>query len=362
MAARSGDQHHTRVRTAQDKAKLLDLVKSGMDTQVALRTIKKADRTFRDWLADSKFAADLEDAVAEGKALLVSASRVEGGIDYQTFSEEFLGLRVFPHHQSWIDVLEGREPSWLHEAMTYEPGNPNRLLVNVPPEHAKSTVLTVGYATYRIAMDPNVRIVIVSQTQTRAKEFLYSIKQRLTEETWVKLQQVFGPAEGWQATSDQWSQDRIYLKRTSGEKDPTVQAIGMGQQIYGTRADLIILDDVVTTTNAHEWEKQLNWLQKMVITRLGKNGKLLIAGTRVASNDLYRELRNPDHWSGGNVPFTVLAMPAVLESYEDPKDWVTKHLRKRGLSFSRCLVQPRAGRLPQISGLRTASKIGRAHV
>jgi hypothetical protein len=323
MAARSGDQHHTRVRTAQDKAKFLDLVKSGMDTQVALRTVKKADRTFRDWLADSRFAADLELAVAEGKALLVSASRVEGGIDYQTLSEEFLGLKVFPHHLSWIDVLEGRKPSWLHESMTYEPGNPNRLLVNVPPEHAKSTVLTVGYATYRIAMDPNVRIVIVSQTQTRAKEFLYSIKQRLTEEAWVKLQQVFGPAEGWQATSDQWSQDRIYLKRTSGEKDPTVQAIGMGQQIYGTRADLIILDDVVTTTNAHEWEKQLNWLQKMVITRLGKNGKLLIAGTRVASNDLYRELRNPDHWSGGNVPFTVLAMPAVLESYEDPKDWVT---------------------------------------
>jgi hypothetical protein len=207
--------------------------------------------------------------------------------------------------------------------MTYEPGNPNRLLVNVPPEHAKSTVLTVGYATYRICMDPNVRIVIVSQTQTRAKEFLYSIKQRLTEEAWVKLQQVYGPSEGWQATSDQWSQDRIYLKRTSGEKDPTVQAIGMGQQIYGTRADLIILDDVVTTTNAHEWEKQLNWLQKMVITRLGKNGKLLIAGTRVASNDLYRELRNPDHWTGGVVPFTYMAMPAVLEGHDNPRKWKT---------------------------------------
>jgi hypothetical protein len=64
-------------------------------------------------------------------------------------------------------------------------------------------------------------------------------------------------------------------------------------------------------------------LQQEVITRLGKNGKLLIVGTRIASNDLYRELRNPEHWSGGKSPFTYLAMPAVLETHEDPKDWVT---------------------------------------
>jgi hypothetical protein len=97
----------------------------------------------------------------------------------------------------------------------------------------------------------------------------------------------------------------------------------MGGQIYGARADLIILDDCITGANAHEWEKQIKWLQQEVITRLGKNGKLLIVGTRIASNDLYRELRNPEHWSGGKSPFTYLAMPAVLETHEDPKDWVT---------------------------------------
>jgi hypothetical protein len=97
----------------------------------------------------------------------------------------------------------------------------------------------------------------------------------------------------------------------------------MGGQIYGARADLIILDDVITTANAHEWEKQLNWLQKEVITRLGKNGKLLIVGTRIAPSDLYKELRNPEHWSGGRSPFTYFGMPAVLEYSEKPADWVT---------------------------------------
>jgi len=97
----------------------------------------------------------------------------------------------------------------------------------------------------------------------------------------------------------------------------------MGGQIYGARADLIILDDCITTANAHEWEKQMNWLQKEVITRLGKNGKLLVVGTRIAANDLYKELRNPKHWSSGRSPFTYMGMPAVLEFNADPKEWVT---------------------------------------
>jgi hypothetical protein len=61
----------------------------------------------------------------------------------------------------------------------------------------------------------------------------------------------------------------------------------------------------------------------MVITRVGATGTLIIAGTRVASIDLYKEIRNPDHWSGGRSPFTYLAMPAVLEFADKRENWVT---------------------------------------
>lgn len=325
MGAKGGSEHHFAVRLREDKVKVLGFVRDGLDVKQAVVRAGRKPEVLKSWMKDARFAADLEQAKSQGESAMVRAlpSGDRFAIDYATFSKEFLNAEVFPHHQCWVDVLEGREPSWQHESIVYEKGSDKRLLINVPPEHAKSTVLTVGYPTYRICMDPNVRVVVVSQTQTRAKEFLYSIKQRLTQEPWAKLQQVYGPAEGFQATADQWTQDRIYLERSSGEKDPTVQALGLGQQIYGTRADIIILDDVVGTTNAHEWEKQLAWLQKMVITRLGKNGVLIIAGTRVASNDLYKELMNPDHWSGGRSPFTRLAMPAVLEFDDDPNKWVT---------------------------------------
>ena len=324
MAARAGGEHHNVVRSRQDQEKVLEMVVQGIDLEQAIIAVGRTKQVLRKWLADASFCEKLDNARTSGQARLEAS--IQGGkanIDFATFSKEFLNNEVFPHQQDWIDVLEGREPSWMDPAMSYDKGNPNRLLINVPPEHAKSTTITVGYATYLIAMNPNVRIAIVSQTQTRAKEFLYAIKQRLTEPAWLKFQQVYGPANGWQQTADQWTQDRIYLERSSGDPNPTVQALGIGQQIYGARADVIILDDIVTTTNAHEWEKQLNWLQKMVITRLGKNGKLIIVGTRVSAVDLYRELRNPDHWAGGKSPFTYLAMPAVLEFHKDPKKWKT---------------------------------------
>jgi hypothetical protein len=324
MAAKAGDQHHTRLRQIEDQRKFISFLKQGIDMDSALAAVDKRKTSLKTWLLDGEFAAQVEEAIAFGADTLSTAiSEGKHNINFATFSKEFLNTEVFSHQQNWIDVLEGRDPQWLEETMAYEQGSRRRLLINVPPEHAKSTTMTVNYAVYKIAMNPNIRIVVISQTQTRAKEFLYSIKQRLTEEPWLKMQQIYGPPGGYKETADQWTADRIYLERDSGEKDPTVQALGIGQQIYGTRADLIIMDDIVSTTNAHEWEKQLNWLQKMVVTRVGSTGTLLIAGTRVSSIDLYKEIRNPDHWTGGKSPFTYLAMPAVLKFDDDPSKWQT---------------------------------------
>lgn len=324
MAAKAGDQHHTRLRQIEDQRKFISFLKQGIDMDSALAAVGKKKTSLRTWLLDGEFAAQVEEASNFGSdAIAASLGENKHNIDFATFSREFLNTEVFPHQQNWIDVLEGRTPTWQHPSMTYEQGNRRRLLINVPPEHAKSTTMTVNYAMYKIALNPNIRIVLISQTQTRAKEFLYSLKQRMTEEPWLKMQQVYGPPGGYKETADQWTADRIYLERESGEKDPTVQALGIGQQIYGTRADLIIMDDIVSTTNAHEWEKQLNWLQKMVVTRVGSTGTLLIAGTRVSSIDLYKEIRNPEHWTGGKSPFTYLAMPAVLEFDDKPEKWKT---------------------------------------
>lgn len=324
MAAVKGKEHHNVVALREAKAKVLEFIKQGLSLDDSIARADRKPDVMKVWRQDAAFMTALEKARREGEKVL---SAVTGDakykIGFEQFSAEFLDSPIFPHHRSWIDIIESREPSYIHSSMVYEPASPKRLLVNVPPEHAKSTVITVNYCVYRIAMDPNIKITIVSKTQERAKEYLYSIKQRLSHERWAKMQSVYGSAGGWKEDADTWKADRIYLSRDSTEKDPTVQALGVGGQITGARSNLIILDDVVTTSNAHEWEKQLLWLQRDVITRLGDNGKLLVVGTRIASNDLYREIRNPDHWTGGKTPFTYMAMPAVLEYDDDPEKWIT---------------------------------------
>jgi hypothetical protein len=305
--------------------KVLIQLGQGSTITAAMASVGRNDVTFRQWsMNDPEFKARADKARLAGKGVIADLGDLKQ-ISYPDFSEQFLDTKLFPHQLNWLDLIDGKPPRWQPNNMTYEPGDPKRILINVPPEHAKSTTITTNYVLYNIVTNPNSRVIIVSKTQGMARKFLGAIKTRLSHPAYIKLQTAFGPNGGYKADSTQWSADMIYLGtgRDSGEKDPTVQALGFGSQIYGARADLIVLDDVVMNSNAHEWEKQLEWLQKEVITRLGRHGKLLIVGTRVAPIDLYKMIRDGGQWTGGKTPFTYCAMPAVLEFDENPKNWKT---------------------------------------
>lgn len=248
---------------------------------------------------------------------------------FDEWCEEYLDTKLFNHHMQWVDLLEGREPRNLHENQNYIPGQPEFLLINTPPEHAKSTTITMNYVTYRICQDPNIRVIIVSQTQEMAKRFLRGIKDRLASENknYQKLQVDFAPEGGFDAGSASWTADSIYISssaRESGEKDPTVQALGIQGHIYGSRADLIILDDCVTGKNAHEYDKQMDWLQREVYNRLSyPGGRILLVGTRLAPVDLYGEIVKDEYYGEDSSPWTYLTQPAVLEFADEADDWTT---------------------------------------
>lgn len=301
---------------AKAKERFLELLGEGLKIDPALAAVGMSSRsTYERWRReDPEFRdnADFLKARREGHAKKPVP-------DFETFSREYLGEQLFWHQLQWIDVLEGREPRDLHRAQTYRAGRPTRVLINTPPNHAKSTTITQNYVTWRILKNPDISIVIVSKTETFAKDFIHGIKQRLSGADYRQLQIDFGPPEGFEKTAAEWSATRIRLESESGQKDPTVQVVGMGGQIYGKRAHLIILDDCVVLANAHEYEKQALWVRQEVSTRLHKGGRLLIVGTRVAAMDLYKFMREDD---GRNV-YTYLSQPVVLEFADDPVDWLT---------------------------------------
>ena len=130
MTFEKGAENPNRAKANADKQKVLDLVSEGMSVATAMTKMGKKPDTARIWIMrDPDFARRLEQAKEDAKTNSIKALGIpKDEISFAQFSEMFLGSKVFPHHQDWIDMIEGRDPSWLHPGMTYEPGDKTRML------------------------------------------------------------------------------------------------------------------------------------------------------------------------------------------------------------------------------------------
>ena len=315
--------------TETAKNVFLENIKAGLNVDAACAKAGRARKTYEYWRRnDEQFKVRADQAMQLKK---IDGSTRGEWMDFESFRRKYLKT-VTPWHQlQWVDLLENREPRDLHESQTYEPSRKDRLIVNCPPFHGKSVGITIDYSVYRLCMDPSFRIIIISAGSELAKDFLFGIKQRLTNPDFIDMQMAYAPEGGWEASAESWTDSRIVFstqhRNSNGEslleKDANVIALGMRSKVYGRRADLIIVDDGVDTTNVAEHAKQMKWLRSMVESRLEAGGKLLVVGTRVAPIDLYSELRNPENYANGQVPWSYFASPAILQEGETPEEHLT---------------------------------------
>lgn len=300
---------------AEIQAKSLELFGEGLPVASVMAKLGRTPQTYQVWRSKTPGYAEKVDRI---RARLAGAPPEQVG-DFGAWREKYLGRKTFPHMWQWVDLLEGRDPRELDERQVFRKGSPNRILCNTFPNSAKSTTMTMDYSVYRICQDPNVRILVVSQTRDMAKKMLLGIKDRLTHPRHQEMHADFGPPGGFAVGAAQWNDTRIYVgNRDTTEKDPTVEALGSGGQIYGARADLIILDDVIsmkTCRTKGQRDKLLEWIRTEVLSRLEpQTGRLLIVGTRLTNDDLYQEIVRQDDRG----VWTYLTQPAVLEWGETP--------------------------------------------
>lgn len=329
---------HRELDQAAAKAKVIDLIGKGAKINEAMKQVQRTFATYRDWYShDADFSKEIKylRALAERTAKERKGDAGHPVPDFPEFAAMYLHQPLYEHHLRIYDILSGREPRNLHESMVYRPGRPARLLVNVPPDHGKTVGFSINWVTWLIHRNPDIKVVIVSKTQGMARKMLGAIRFRLTDPSYRAMHLAFAPNGGWKDEDASWTQSEIYVKgRGTGEKDPTVQALGIGGHLQGARSDIIILDDVVDRGNAGAWENQADWLAQIVTSRLPDDdedipmqsdapGKLLIVGTRNAPVELYQVLRDDYTDMDGDPVYTYLAQPAVLEPAENPQDWVT---------------------------------------
>lgn len=118
-------------------------------------------------------------------------------------------------------------------------------LVLWPRGSFKSQVFNVGQAAWLIARDPNLRILITSETGRQAIKFSKEIMKIVSSE-WFK--ELFGDhTQGeWKPGSGTFTSS---LRTRRGIKDPTLASAGVGEVQTGAHWDVIFYDDICSQEN-----------------------------------------------------------------------------------------------------------------
>jgi predicted phage terminase large subunit-like protein len=208
-----------------------------------------------------------------------------------------------------------------------------RIFIMGPRLHAKtSCVLT--YALHRLVRDHQLRIGIISQTDSLAKHFLAELKYELQANPELLLR--YGPSGGRRFRGDRWNQHQITLSdahegpRGISGKDVSVFSVGRGGQITGYHCDLLIVDDLETkeaTDSDLVRQGTREWWSREVEPVLVPGGKLIGTGTRKHFDDIYSYwLRPGSGWHVVDVVKSVF-MPDGTPIW--PEMWSIEALKAR---------------------------------
>lgn len=110
-----------------------------------------------------------------------------------------------------------------------------RLLLMVFRDAGKSTLVGL-FAAWLLTGNPNLRILIIAAEQMLANKMSRNIR-RIIE---------LHPAATHllERRPEHWATDQFTVRRTRNHRDPSVLARGLSGNITGTRADIVICDDV----------------------------------------------------------------------------------------------------------------------
>lgn len=235
------------------------------------------------------------------------------------FRQLYFGNDTPAHHAKMIDAITKAKPETIN-------------LMLAPPGHGKSTLM-VDWITFRIARDPNYRCCVISETGAHAEKVLRQIARRMTDEvSFAPFIARYGPfkPEGREVMKPWNAQALAHVKATHDEKEPSIEAKGIGDQIYGARYDEIWLDDVQSTKTKNLTDKFMEYFQQDVLTRPMENGRIHFIGTRVAAGDVYERLMTEDD-EGRTLAATVLSLPALDHRGESlwPEVWPKERLAQR---------------------------------
>lgn len=183
--------------------------------------------------------------------------------------DELQNLKLPKHHRRICRFLS---ESYLK--------NKGQALLMAFRNSGKSTLVGL-FCAWLLYTNPNVRILIMSADYELAKKMVRNVK-RIIEKHPLTIH--LKPKQ-----KDQWASDRFTVIRHLELRDPSVLARGIDANITGSRADVIICDDIEVPKNCDTAFKRIDLREKLTELEfvLVPNGFILYIGTPHTKDTIY---------------------------------------------------------------------------
>lgn len=181
----------------------------------------------------------------------------------------------------------------------------NRLIINMPPRHGKSELISKYFPAWYLGNHPEHRIILTSYDTEFASLWSKKVRNLLKMRGKSYFDLILD--------SSSKAADTIKLQNSEGE----LYATGCGGSLTGRGADLIIIDDPVKNdaeANSNTIRENLwNWFNATLMTRLEPTGIAVLIMTRWHNDDICGRLEKEK----------LIISPEQIKDSEDYNDiWI----------------------------------------
>ena len=165
---------------------------------------------------------------------------------------------------------------WL---MAREAARDERLLLMAFRGCGKSTLVGL-WCAWRLAVNPELRILVLAADHTLAARMVATVR-RIVERHPLCRHLLGG--------NETWATDRFSVRRRGAIREPSMLAQGIGGNVTGSRAEIIICDDVEVAGNCDTPGKREELRERLAECEfiLTPGGTILFVGTPHCADSLY---------------------------------------------------------------------------